>query len=276
MPGGENLAAERLRMYNKMEEKGKSPGADPTAPVWEGGAPVTLRILVCDDDPVFAARLGGWLRENTARDLHPEVRECTDPTALGDGELSEYDIIFLDIDMGRSNGIDTARRLRRLQARALLIFVTNYVEYSPDGYEVNAFRFLLKSQMEAKLPSYYKDALQLLQRRDAVFTYSLNGETCRVKLRDVLYLESRGRLLCLHTQAPDRGETSFYGKMEEEERRLAESGFVRVHKSYLVNMAHIRRLNYAEVLLDDGTALPVSQRKYPTIRTIYLNWKCEQ
>ena len=60
------------------------------------------------------------------------------------------------------------------------------------------------------------------------------------------------------------------------EERLAESGFVRVHKSYLVNMAHIRRMSYAEVLLDDGTALPVSQRKYPTIRTIYLNWKCEQ
>ena len=51
---------------------------------------------------------------------------------------------------------------------------------------------------------------------------------------------------------------------------------MRVHKSYLVNMAHIRRMSYAEVLRDDGTALPVSQRKYPTIRTIYLNWKCEQ
>ena len=235
-----------------------------------------LHILVCDDDPAFVARLSDWLRQNTARDLNPDVHTCTDPAALTDAELSTFDIIFLDIDMGPSNGIEVARRLRRLQARALLIFVTNYVEYSPDGYEVNAFRFLLKSQMEAKLPSYYKDALQVLQRREAVFTYAFNGETCRVKLRDILYLESQGRMVCLHTLTPTRGGSCFYGKMEEVEERLAESGFVRVHKSYLVNMAHIRRMSYAEVLLDDGTALPVSQRKYPTIRTIYLNWKCEQ
>ena len=260
-----------------MVEKGTVAGAEGARRRrGKGEITVTIRILVCDDDPAFTVRLGGWLRENTARDLHPEVRECTDPTVLTDAELSGYDIIFLDIDMGPSNGIDTARRLRRLQARALLIFVTNYVEYSPDGYEVNAFRFLLKSQMDAKLPSYYKDALQLLQRREAVFTYSFNGETCRVKLRDILYLESQGRMICLHTVDPGRADPSYYGKMEEEEARLADAGFVRVHKSYLVNMAHIRRLGYAEVLLDDGTALSVSQRKYPTIRTIYLNWKCEQ
>lgn len=237
---------------------------------------MSIHILVCDDEQVFVDKLGDWLRRNTARDLTPDVHTCTDPAALGDGELSSFDIIFLDIDMGNVNGIEVARRLRRLQAHALLIFVTNYVEYSPEGYEVNAFRFLLKSQLEAKLPSYYKDALQVLQRREEVFTYAFNGETCRVKLRDILYLESQSRMLCLHTLGPARDESCFYGKMEEVEERLAGSGFVRVHKSYLVNMAHIRRMSYAEVLLDDGTALPVSQCKYPTIRTIYLNWKCEQ
>lgn len=82
---------------------------------------MTIRILVCDDDAVFAEKLGGWLRENTARELHPAVCICTDPSALGDAELSAFDIIFLDIDMGESNGVEVARRLRRLQARALLI-----------------------------------------------------------------------------------------------------------------------------------------------------------
>lgn len=242
----------------------------------KGSARMTVRILVCDDDSAFAEKLGTWLEENTARELHPEVNIRTDPVSLGDAELSAYDIIFLDIDMGRTNGIQVARRLRRLQAHTLLIFVTNYVEYSPEGYEVNAFRFLLKSQLEAKLPAYYEQALRVLQRREQVFTYSLNGESCRVKLRDLVYLESRGRMLCLHTDPPSPAEISFYGKMEEEEQRLAECGFVRVHKSYLVNMAHIRRMNYAEVQLDNDVLLPVSQRKYATIRTIYLNWKCEQ
>ena len=141
-----------------MVEKGTVAGAEGARRRrGKGEITVTIRILVCDDDPAFTVRLGGWLRENTARDLHPEVRECTDPTALTDAELSGYDIIFLDIDMGPSNGIDTARRLRRLQARALLIFVTNYVEDSPDGYELNAFLILLKRQKDAKLHSSPKD-----------------------------------------------------------------------------------------------------------------------
>ncbi len=242
----------------------------------KGGGRMNVRILVCDDDAAFAEKLSRWLQDNTARELHPEVCISTDPSILGDSEISSFDIIFLDIDMGQSNGVEVARRLRRLQARALLIFVTNYVEYSPEGYEVGAFRFLLKSRLKEKLPAYYEQALRVLQRREDVYTYALNGEVCRVRLCEVLYLESRGRLLCLHTVQKDRGGQSFYGKLEEEEHRLEESGFVRVHKSYLVNMAHICRLGYAEVLLDDGTALPVSQRKYATIRTIYLNWKCEQ
>lgn len=232
---------------------------------------MTIRILVCDDDAVFAEKLGGWLRENTARELHPAVCICTDPSALGNAELSAFDIIFLDIDMGESNGVEVARRLRRLQARALLIFVTNYVEYSPEGYEVGAFRFLLKSCIREKLPAYYEQALRVLLRREDVYTYAFNGELFRVRLCEILYLESQGRLVCLHTVQPAHAGRCFYGKMEDEEHRLAEAGFLRVHKSYLVNMAHIRHLGYAEVLLDDGTALPVSQRKYATIRTIYLN-----
>lgn len=237
---------------------------------------MTVRILVCDDDVSFAARLAHWLRENTPREVVPDLCTCTDPGTLSEAELSAFDILFLDIDMGRCSGIEVARRLRRVQARSLLIFVTNYVEYSPEGYEVGAFRFLLKSRLGEKLPAYYAAALEVLRRREAVYTYALNGENCRVRLCDILYLESRGRMLCLHTTDPARTGCCFYGKMEEETLRLADAGFLRVHKSFLVNMAHIRHLNHAEVRLDDDTLLPVSQRKYPFIRTTYLNWRCQQ
>lgn len=170
---------------------------------------MNVRILVCDDDAAFAEKLSRWLQDNTARELHPEVCISTDPSILGDSEISSFDIIFLDIDMGQSNGVEVARRLRRLQARALLIFVTNYVEYSPEGYEVGAFRFLLKSRLKEKLPAYYEQALRVLQRREDVYTYALNGEVCRVRLCEVLYLESRGRLLCLHTVQKDRAGRVF-------------------------------------------------------------------
>lgn len=63
---------------------------------------MSIHILVCDDEQAFVDKLGDWLRRNTARDLTPDVHTCTDPAALSDGELSSFDIIFLDIDMATS------------------------------------------------------------------------------------------------------------------------------------------------------------------------------
>lgn len=73
---------------------------------------------------------------------------------IPDSILSGCDIAFLDIDFEgkRYNGIDIARRIRSKRKDAVIIFVTNYIEYAPEGYEINAFRYVLKSEISRKLP----------------------------------------------------------------------------------------------------------------------------
>ena len=80
----------------------------------------------------------------------------SDPGAIKD--LSSYDLAFLDIDMGDSSGIDLARTLRRENPGVVIVFLTNFIQYAPEGFEVQAFRYLLKRDMTEKLIPYFEAA----------------------------------------------------------------------------------------------------------------------
>lgn len=88
------------------------------------------------------------------------------PTAITDRKLSQLQIMFLDIDMKDRSGMDIARRVRELHLNTAIIFVTNYPQFSLEGYEVRAFRYLLKQDLEQKIPIYFRDALAELPRED--------------------------------------------------------------------------------------------------------------
>lgn len=237
-----------------------------------------IRALICDDDRAFAGQLERWLYDYHCSHCDGPLQIVTrwDASQVTDQELASFDLVFLDIDMEPENGIQTARRLRKLHSDAIILFVTNYIEYSPEGYEVNAFRYLLKSQWQAKLPGYYESALAALARQERRLNFQLRHEDYSVRLQDILYLESHRRLISLHLLGPHPAGGSFYATLQEMEEQLSGAGFLRIHKSYLVNMAHLKRLDCHEAVLAEDVRLPVSQRNYAAIRTTFLNWKCRQ
>ena len=119
-----------------------------------------MRILVCDDDAAFAGQLAEKIEAIVKPQMPRSTVDCaTDAAQLRALPLAKYDLAFLDIDMGPLNGVDLARRLHELHPDMLLIFVTNYVEYSLQGYEVQTFRYLLKAEMPQKLERYVQQAL---------------------------------------------------------------------------------------------------------------------
>ena len=120
----------------------------------------SMRILVCDDDAAFAGQLAEKIEAIVKPQMPRSTVDCaTDAAQLRALPLAKYDLAFLDIDMGPLNGVDLARRLHEMRSDMLLIFVTNYVEYSLQGYEVQAFRYLLKAEMPQKLKRYVQQAL---------------------------------------------------------------------------------------------------------------------
>lgn len=180
-----------------------------------------INILLCDDDKDFLQRLTEVV---TSQPLPPGISACVTKSAhssaITDRQLSQYQIMFLDIDMDERSGMDIARRVRELHLDTIIIFVTNYPEFSMEGYEVRAFRYLLKQELQQKLPLYFRDALAEIPHDKKELRFSVNAEPYRVAYKDILYLESQQRIVVLHTENPLQGGDHFYGKLEDLENEL--------------------------------------------------------
>lgn len=234
-----------------------------------------LHIVVCDDEETFAAALARQIEALPDFALRTMgVTVLTDPAGLT--ETLPCDLLFLDIDLGATNGIEVARRLRRTRPDMVLIFVTHYKEYAPEGYEVNAFRYLAKDELDTKLASYFGAALAACRTRLRTVELVCDGEPVAVPLPKLVYLESRGRTQILHLRDARRDCLTTHTTLNALEEKLADQGFLRLHKSYLVNMAWLDTLQSSGARLRDGTVLPVSARSYRQAKQRYLAWKGRQ
>lgn len=238
---------------------------------------MTINILLCDDDYDFLQRLEETvMRQPLQKGTMITIVKSLNSASLSDRQLSQYQIMFLDIDMSERSGMDIARRVRELHLDTIIIFVTNYPQFSLEGYEVRAFRYLLKQEMEQKLPAYFRDALSEISHGEKGLRFSVNAESYYVPYSDIIYLESDQRVIYLYTVKPLQSGDHFYGKMEDLARELEPEGFLRIQKSYLVNMAFIQKLNYDRVILSNGKELSVSRKGYSQIKIQYLAWKSKQ
>lgn len=232
-----------------------------------------IKLLLCDDDPVFLHALHRELERTFVRlNRKTEVCAFSSPRDLSPEVLSACDIAFLDIDFESEdqNGIDIARLLRQVNRHALIFFVTNYIDYAPEGFEVQAFRYILKRDMAEVLERYILQAMETMAEGRAHLQLRDKEQTIDLPLERVSYLEVLDHYVSIHTDAQSYTLNATLSGMESE---MEAHGFLRIHKSYLVNMAHIRKFRSRECLLLDGTALAVSEKNYSQQKQKYLLWK---
>lgn len=233
-----------------------------------------LKILLCDDNKEFLDIMMIQLRE-----ILKNMGKQAKITQYQDADSMEVDcdIAFLDLDFkGKDyNGIDIARAIRKQHKDTVIIFVTNFPQYAPAGYEVQAFRYLMKSDIKSKLRSYLTLAVEHLQEVKPTLNYNIAGEEINIPLEDILYIESQLHfvLVHLHPNARKQENHTFYASIGSLEEQLFPHGFLRIHKSYLVNMNYIQKFQCKQTTLTDGTQLRVSEKNYSEQKKTYLLWK---
>ena len=239
-----------------------------------------IRVLICDDDSIFAEQLRERIQDALqALDVKSKVHIFSNWEEIGLPILSSCDLAFLDVDFSRKNytGVDIARQLRHLRKDAIIIFVTNYIEFAPEGYEVHAFRYILKSKIHEKLDESLHLALSHFQSSRETMKIQINGELIDILLSEILYFESKQHTVIAYVQKGAQGkrikEYSFYATLSSVEQLLEQSGFLRIHKSYLVNMMHIKKYQCTEAVLSNGSVLRVSEKNYAQQKKKYLLWK---
>lgn len=232
-----------------------------------------LRVLICDDAPdslmmIYEKAKAFFLKLNNEA-VFDTFSLCAD---ISEEQLRACDIALLDVDLeGQGvSGIDLARRLRGVNNRAVILFVTNFIEYAPEGYEVQAFRYILKRDLDAVLGRYLLEAMEQLSEDSDVLRIQSKGQIQDIALGQILYLEVQGHCVSIFT---DDETCAINASLNSFEQKLESNGFLRVHKSYLVNMRRIRKFQCRELTLDNGEVLRVSEKSYAEQKRKYLLWK---
>ncbi len=231
-----------------------------------------LTIAICDDEKKICDYIENRTTEFLAKnDLEAEVSVFYDGSELlkkCESNTQNFDIIFLDIKMKTLNGVECAKLLRDIGVNSLIVFITSSAEYVFSGYEVKAFRYILKTDLVNAFSRVFSECLLELKKLDtSFFTVKTSSSVKNIPLSDILYFESNKRLLNIHTK---NEVISFYEKLDNVENDLKEKDFIRTHQSYLVNAQKIKSVSKDSVLLVNGFSLPVSKSKATKVKDAYL------
>lgn len=209
------------------------------------------KIAVVEDNTAVREELCGFIAkyaQESGRKL--DVTPFADGSQIVEPYRPGFDIIFLDIEMPRLGGMPTAERIRQLDPEVVLIFVTNMAQYAIRGYEVDALDFVLKPV------SYYQFSTKLER------ALQVGGGVQLLDTDDILYLETRDRLLHYHTTADT---WSVRGSLQKAEKDLIAYHFARCNQCYLVNLRHVKGVQDDLVLVGEQR-LEISRRQ----RTAFL------
>ncbi len=231
-----------------------------------------MRIAVCDDDRA--------IREELSRLIKKQAPEA-DVVAYQSGKEminagADFDISFLDIEMGKISGMDIARLIREKEKsstqRSILIFVTGYREYMEEAFDVNAFHYLIKpidaEKFSEVLSRARKEASAIGEQNKKQIMVKRSGTQQKIWLRDIYYIESGNKKVVFHTTD---GTLEVYGKMEELENRLGNT-FYRCHRCYLVNMEKIAAYSANNIQVTNGDNLLLARVKYSDFIKSYMRY----
>lgn len=232
-----------------------------------------LRIAICDDDKILVTQIEEMLNRYLDKKMIDRYIDI-----FYDGASLEriyekgdrFDIIYLDIEMSGKNGIEAAKSIRKLDRDVLLIYVSSYETYFMQLFEVEPFRFIKKPIKETEFEEVIDLAYERIIEEDAYFEYKYNKTIGKVLIRKIMYFESAGRIVNIHTE---ESTYRYYGKLDEVERRLIQNkiSFLRIHKSFYVNFHFVDKITFSKLILSDGTVLQISQDRQNNIRKRYLD-----
>ena len=232
-----------------------------------------LRIAVCDNE------------ENCQRTLLEMIsclpfpaeylcfREGESLLAACAGHESAFDLVFMDIELDNGeSGVRLAAELRRRLPDLILIFVSGYPHYFTEAFKVQPDQFLVKPVQWDMFLDAVNFAMSTRKRRSTMARFSFPVKNGLVTFRqdEICYLEARDHYISIVNtrEAP----LLIPGSLGREEPRFLPHGFIKVHRSYLVNLRHIRHIENRDVVMESGERVPISKGRYRQVFDQYTTY----
>lgn len=234
-----------------------------------------IKVAFCDDDMSVVDELKGLLNQYRTR----RRREIEYAAFYSSLELLaeiekgvRYDILFLDVILPNENGIDIAKEIRQYDSVVKIIFLTSSSEFAVQSYTVGAYFYQMKPIWEENFFRLMDSAVSACRKEQQ---YSLvlrckSGIT-RIDLDRLEYCEVIGRTLLFHMEGGKVLEGT--GSMDDLCGQLSQyEYFIRLHRSFLINMEYIHKISYKAVTMENMAEIPIPHGKCSEIKNLYLEY----
>lgn len=233
-----------------------------------------MRVAICDDEAAQRELLKKLLTK-WARQQNIELTVLLYPNAESFAYVWEddkaFDLLILDIEMGKCNGMELAVQIRRTDEQLPILFITGYDKYMAQGYEVEALHYLLKPVREEKLYEVL-NRLQRKQKPEEKLFFQGEDGVLSLSLSHIWYVEAFGHRSVIHS---DTQEWVLRQSISEVEKILSgHQRYIRCHRSYLVNLRRVSYILKSEIVLDNEQKLPLSRQLAKEVNQAFLrNYK---
>ena len=221
----------------------------------------TYKIAICDDSQADAEYIATLVKE-WAKDRIVKIRTYPSAEAFmfNYAEEKDFDILLLDIEMGKMDGVTMAKAIRQDKESVQIVFITGYSEYIADGYDVAALHYLIKPVKKEQLWSVLDRAAERLKKNEKELLLKTADETVVMPVREIRYLDVQQNYVTVHGKV----DVTVKRTLGEFEKELDER-FFRLGRSYIVNLTCVRRISKTEVILTDGSAIPLPRGQYDAL-----------
>ena len=236
-----------------------------------------IRIACCDDEK---QQLELYKTMFTNIEMRQDIKLNVEYFLSGNfmlerfqSEKNPFDLVYLDMDMDEKSGLDLAKEIRQnYHSDCLILFLTNYPKYMQNSFDVRAFQYMIKPVQFDEFERKFNAARKYLEKDDKNrVVLKIDEDNVVFFTNEIYYIDKEKSSKQFLVYLEDKCVVA-KGVLSAIENQLLEQHFMRTHRSYLVNMKHIRRIQKNDLVLSNGNLVPISRRKEKELKQQFMRY----
>lgn len=230
-----------------------------------------LKFAICDDsttDVEYISSLVKAWAKNSGHEITVRMFPSAEAFLFHYEDVSDFDFLLLDIEMGQMNGVDLAKKIREKNRTVQIVFITGYPDFVLEGYNVSALHYLMKPVRKEKIFKVLDKGVTALLEKPRFVVLTVGKESIRIAANSILYAESDKHYVLLHTET----EIIRLRMTVPEIMEALGDGFARCGRSFVVGLRYVQKITKDWVFLENGIQLPLGKGYFDELNLEFIGY----
>lgn len=231
-----------------------------------------VKIAICEDEVIHQEILNKYIQKILIKNsIQYEILIFNSGEELLKNYPQNVDIFLLDIQMDKIDGMQVAKKIRKIDEEDVeIIFITSLIEYIQQGYEVGAYRYLLKPIKYEELENHLIPCINsIIDNKNNYLVIDVKQNIYKIKINKIVYIEIQKKDMIIHTTSQNY---ELRMTMEKIQKELNTQNFYRCHKSFLININYIKIIKQNIAILENDIEVPISRYKFKELKNKFLDY----